>query len=595
MPQARKLLEGASSSSSSSETGATCSRSMSTSSSAAPRRMTGSSPRGLRLKRSISANETQVTACWMDAKLAERRLEVEKKKRRAAHERAARLEEKLRSLEHVEEQHRGTLLALSLQQQRNRGLEQSFSQELYKRIAAEALLEQEQERARGLEDTLAHDRLEFQRTLAEYVGAEVEQWGIKDLEDALSEEKGRRVEAEQRSSEELLSHMTIEQELQEKLQDTEKLLAELQDEAQRLRAQVSVVPGHGAVWQYEDGGQWHAFSQQGSDQMHKAYLAFLRRPGPDTRCATIESAGVAREIDFQEMRQSRSDTNKVRRIQVQPGVPKQWVTPAASLFQQSTDFGAVKEYYIELDVGTVLHMCISDLLNLSGHARDTSQDCSLMLHARVKSVHRIENWRLWQGYKQRCEALRKEHASCNVSVTPVELDLDEFPAAHGQRRVMTTSQAFFDCGEPLAADVDEKVLLHGTSWDSANSIVVNGFDNRVSHRGMYGDGVYFASAACKSHQYTCPQAKCKSACGCKGERTLIIARVALGDTYKTRKKMQNLRRPPVRPNSCGVTYNSVAVDPGPIIRHHNAQQIHQEFVIFDRDQAYPSYVVQYEL
>ena len=566
--------------------------SSSTSSWTVSRRLRCRSPRGLRLKRSISAIETEVTRAWMDAKLAERRWEAEKKRRLAADGRASDLEETLR---HLEEQQRGTLSTLALEEQRNRGLEQSAWEELYKRIAAEELLAQEQERAKSLEDTLAGDHLEFQRTLAEYVSAEVEGRSLKDLEKALAEEKGKRAKAEARISE-LLIQTTAQQELKEKLQEAEKQQWAMWDEVQRLRAQVSVAPSHGAVWEYEDGGQWHAFSQQGSDQMHKAYLAYLRWPGrPETWRATIESAGVARKINFKRMLQSRSDTNKVRRIRVLAGVPKQWVTPAASLFQQRTDLEAVGEYYVEVEPGTPLSMCISDLLNLSGHARDSSQHCSLMQHARVKSVHRIENWRLWQGYKQRCEALRKEHASCNISVTPAELDLDEFPAAHGQRRVMTTSQDFLDCGEPLAADVDEKVLLHGTSWDSANLIIVNGFDNRVSVRGYYGDGVYFASTACKSHQYTCPKGKCKVACRCKGERTLIIARVALGDTYKTRERMPNCRRPPVRPNSYGVTYDSVAVEPGPIMRHHSGQQIHQEFVIFERDQAYPSYVVQYEL
>ena len=29
--------------------------------------------------------------------------------------------------------------------------------------------------------------------------------------------------------------------------------------------------------------------------------------------------------------------------------------------------------------------------------------------------------------------------------------------------------------------------------------------------------------------------------------------------------------------------------------HHNQEQVHQEYVIFDREQAYPSYVVQYKV
>ena len=38
--------------------------------------------------------------------------------------------------------------------------------------------------------------------------------------------------------------------------------------------------------------------------------------------------------------------------------------------------------------------------------------------------------------------------------------------------------------------------------------------SRKCHRGMYGDGVYFASQACKSHRYTCWNSKCNKACNC---------------------------------------------------------------------------------
>ena len=59
---------------------------------------------------------------------------------------------------------------------------------------------------------------------------------------------------------------------------------------------------------------------------------------------------------------------------------------------------------------------------------------------------------------------------------------------------------------------------------------MDGFDHRTCNRAMYGEGVYFAGAACKSHQYTC-SAHTGKACKCKQERTLIIARVALGDAF----------------------------------------------------------------
>jgi hypothetical protein len=160
-------------------------------------------------------------------------------------------------------------------------------------------------------------------------------------------------------------------------------------------------------------------------------------------------------------------------------------------------------------------------------------------------------------------AVRQDHATYNISVRSADLDLD--------------------CGEALALDVDEKILLHGTSYNNASSIISEGFDHRTCQSALYGLGVYFACAACKSDQYTLEHDHLG--------RTLIIARVALGDSYVARETRLNQRRPPVRP-SAG-TYDSIVVKPGPLDGHQNQQQVHQEFVIFDRDQAYPCYVVQY--
>lgn len=79
---------------------------------------------------------------------------------------------------------------------------------------------------------------------------------------------------------------------------------------------------------------------------------------------------------------------------------------------------------------------------------------------------------------------------------------------------------------------------------------------------------------------------------------MIIARVALGDAYVATETRLTERRPPVRSDASGIatgTYDSIVVEPGFILGHHNPNQVHQEFVIFDREQAYPSYVVQYKV
>ena len=80
-----------------------------------------------------------------------------------------------------------------------------------------------------------------------------------------------------------------------------------------------------------------------------------------------------------------------------------------------------------------------------------------MKGATVKSIHRIENFPLWHRYQARLSAMREGHTRYNIWVDPVALDLDD------REGTMSSSQSVLDCGDPLACDVNEKILLHGTS------------------------------------------------------------------------------------------------------------------------------------
>ena len=75
-----------------------------------------------------------------------------------------------------------------------------------------------------------------------------------------------------------------------------------------------------------------------------------------------------------------------------------------------------------------------------------------------------------------------------------------------------------------------------------------------------------------------------------GEKTIIIARVALGDPYYATSNLSNERRPPDRNRafwSTGLTYDSVVANSG-------GSQAHRELIIYDHRQAYPAYVVRYK-
>merc|ERR1712061_256145 len=63
---------------------------------------------------------------------------------------------------------------------------------------------------------------------------------------------------------------------------------------------------------------------------------------------------------------------------------------------------------------------------------------------------------------------------------------------------------------------NEVLLLHGTS--KADDIALQGFDDRMNRRNLYGIGVYLTIDACKAAQY------------CEGGE-LVIARAILGHPY----------------------------------------------------------------
>ena len=97
-------------------------------------------------------------------------------------------------------------------------------------------------------------------------------------------------------------------------------------------------------------------------------------------------------------------------------------------------------------------------------------------------------------------------------------------------------QQTFDCGELLALDVNEKILLHGTAWDNANSIVREAFGHRTCESAFYGKW------------------KCR----------LLVWRWVI----------PTLQQKPRRHGSSGI-YDSIVVDPGLINGHHHKQQVHQ--------------------
>ena len=108
-------------------------------------------------------------------------------------------------------------------------------------------------------------------------------------------------------------------------------------------------------------------------------------------------------------------TGKVRNIRLVLDEPKAWTTSNPNLLQQGGDTSPM---YVRDSVGAIVRYSIGVLLRGMGHetpiAHTGSIDCSIMATSEIKSIHRIENFTLWQKYNVRCRASQQEHDRLGV-------------------------------------------------------------------------------------------------------------------------------------------------------------------------------------
>lgn len=127
---------------------------------------------------------------------------------------------------------------------------------------------------------------------------------------------------------------------------------------------------------------------------------------------------------------------------------------------------------------------------------------------------------------------------------------------------------------------EERWLFHGTNKEIVDPICQQGFDWRLSgskHGARYGRGSYFAVEASYSHNYSAMGAV-------QGRCRVFMAKVIVGSyvvgSYETQRPPAKDSSDPLSPlhDSC---VNNVA---SPTI-----------FVVFERSQAYPYYIIDYTM
>ncbi|KAK1162518.1 protein mono-ADP-ribosyltransferase TIPARP-like [Acipenser oxyrinchus oxyrinchus] len=159
---------------------------------------------------------------------------------------------------------------------------------------------------------------------------------------------------------------------------------------------------------------------------------------------------------------------------------------------------------------------------------------------KIMKITRVQNPFLWEKYKR-----KKEYMSRKLS------EMDHM--------------------------INERHLFHGTSQDVVDGICKHNFDPRVSgkHATMFGQGSYFARKAIYSHNF--------SKRSPKGVHYMFLAKVLTGKFVVGNASMR--RPPPLNANDPSSDLFDSCVD------NWIDPQI---FVIFNDDQSYPYFIIQYE-
>jgi len=207
----------------------------------------------------------------------------------------------------------------------------------------------------------------------------------------------------------------------------------------------------------------------------------------------------------------------------------------------------------------------------------------------VTKVKRIQNLELWRRF----EFVRTGIIKQNRYELPFQMS-----SLYLQEKPILLPQ--------LDPHSNEYYLFHGTKWNVIDIVKKKGFDERVgSITGMFGAGIYLAENSSKSNQYIpCPQCEMgaiftSGPCKCKNQTSpygMLLCRVILGDVHIAMKydtkiykgtKEKPVRRPPSKSNNEEL-YDSVM---GESKLHGGDTLNYREFIVYDRLQVYPEYVI----
>ncbi|XP_076578809.1 protein mono-ADP-ribosyltransferase PARP11 [Chaetodon auriga] len=290
-------------------------------------------------------------------------------------------------------------------------------------------------------------------------------------------------------------------------------------------------------WYYlADCGRWHRFEDDPDNPLPSEYIEVCYKRNPKAVLDT-SSSSCHSKMDFSAMIQTDLNTGRQRRIHRGCNIERSCSCFSASpVFWEKFD-PACPYQLIPLSELTPEYQCVA------GYVRNEG-----LLHRSIVSISRIQNLDLWDIYCRKKKQLMRIQG---------------------------------------VKEVQERRLFHGTQMKNVDNICKYNFDLRLTgqHGHIYGKGIYFAKYATYADKYSRESTDPLpvyggEARGLNGEYTKIIflARVMIG---KSNVGEAHFLKPDH--GSSENTHYSCVND----IQHPSV------FVIFDPNQIYPEYLIQY--
>ncbi|XP_015673728.1 protein mono-ADP-ribosyltransferase PARP12 [Protobothrops mucrosquamatus] len=296
------------------------------------------------------------------------------------------------------------------------------------------------------------------------------------------------------------------------------------------------------IWYWKD--EYNLWKEYGKQDDHHAAATIssfdLEKAYQSEAFTTLKfSAGTQNyEIDFKAMKQRNLKYQTERNVCRRPKFvsTEEVEKKKSSRTEQSKESAThIPPHWDQSALPELGYKLINLLLSSSEYKKVQTNFQRTLSKATILTIKRIQNVSLWEVYQWQKEQMKK---------------------ANGGK------------------DVDERSLFHGTSKNHVDAICQQNFDWRICgvHGTAYGKGSYFARDAAYSDNYSGVNSSIK---------TMFLAKVLVGDFTNG---CSSYLRPPAKNNQSNLFYNSCV----------NSLLNPSIFVIFEKHQIYPEYLIEYK-